>query len=48
MKETKELEAKKGRASYLGPRSVGHIDPGAASSHFFFTELAKVCKGVQL
>lgn len=48
MDGTKELEAKKGRASYLGPRSVGHIDPGAASSNFFFTELAKVCKGAEL
>ena len=27
------LEARKGRASYLGPRSVGHQDPGATSSH---------------
>jgi phosphoenolpyruvate---glycerone phosphotransferase subunit DhaL len=45
MDQTKEFEAKKGRASYLGQRSVGHIDPGAASSHFFFAELAKVCKG---
>ncbi len=26
------LEARKGRASYLGPRSVGHQDPGATSS----------------
>ncbi len=26
------LQARKGRASYLGPRSVGHEDPGAASS----------------
>lgn len=24
---TKELQAKKGRASYLGERSIGHIDP---------------------
>jgi phosphoenolpyruvate---glycerone phosphotransferase subunit DhaL len=48
MEGTKELEAKKGRASYLGPRSVGHIDPGAASSNFFFSELANVCKGAQL
>ena len=29
---TKEMVAKKGRASYLGERSIGHIDPGAASS----------------
>jgi dihydroxyacetone kinase-like protein len=26
------LVARKGRASYLGERSVGHLDPGAASS----------------
>lgn len=48
MEGTKELEAKKGRASYLGARSVGHIDPGAASSHYFFAELAKVSKGAGL
>jgi len=29
---TAPMQAKKGRASYLGQRSVGHIDPGAASS----------------
>ena len=29
---TTPLEARKGRASYLGPRSVGHQDPGATSS----------------
>lgn len=28
---TKDLVAHKGRASYLGERSVGHIDPGATS-----------------
>lgn len=27
------LVAKKGRASYLGERSAGHVDPGATSSH---------------
>jgi dihydroxyacetone kinase-like protein len=26
------MQATKGRASYLGVRSVGHIDPGARSS----------------
>ncbi|WP_307848196.1 dihydroxyacetone kinase subunit DhaL [Microbispora oryzae] len=31
-KATVPLQARKGRASYLGPRSVGHEDPGAASS----------------
>lgn len=29
---TEPLTARKGRASYLGERSVGHRDPGAASS----------------
>ncbi len=29
---TVSMQALKGRASYLGPRSVGHEDPGAASS----------------
>jgi len=29
---TEPMQARKGRASYLGERSVGHIDPGAASS----------------
>ena len=28
---TVSMQARKGRASYLGPRSVGHEDPGAAS-----------------
>lgn len=30
--ETIPLVARKGRASYLGERSAGHLDPGAASS----------------
>ncbi|SPY97710.1 PTS-dependent dihydroxyacetone kinase, ADP-binding subunit [Proteus mirabilis] len=25
------MQAKKGRASYLGERSIGHKDPGSAS-----------------
>ena len=32
MLATKDLIATKGRASYLGERSKGHIDPGAKSS----------------
>lgn len=36
---TKELVAKRGRASYLGERSVGHLDPGAVSSGYFFEAL---------
>lgn len=33
---TRDLVAKKGRASYLGERSVGHLDPGAVSSQYLF------------
>ncbi|GAB9261497.1 dihydroxyacetone kinase subunit DhaL [Ligilactobacillus animalis] len=36
---TKELVAKRGRASYLGERSVGHLDPGAVSSGYLFEAL---------
>ena len=33
---TKKIIAKKGRASYLGERSIGHQDPGATSSAIIF------------
>lgn len=36
---TKALVATKGRASYLGERSVGHIDPGSMSSGYLFETL---------
>ncbi|WP_165005701.1 MULTISPECIES: dihydroxyacetone kinase subunit DhaL [unclassified Enterococcus] len=41
---TKNLVAKKGRASYLGERAIGHVDPGAASSAILFTTLLNVIK----
>jgi dihydroxyacetone kinase-like protein len=34
------MVATKGRASYLGERSVGHVDPGAASSALLLAALA--------
>ncbi|MFC5747120.1 dihydroxyacetone kinase subunit DhaL [Actinomadura rugatobispora] len=37
---TVPMEARKGRASYLGPRSVGHLDPGAASTAVILQALA--------
>lgn len=37
---TVPLQARKGRASYLGPRSIGHLDPGAASTVLLFRALA--------
>lgn len=41
---TRNLRAKKGRASYLGERSIGHLDPGAASSLLLFQSLLTVLK----
>jgi dihydroxyacetone kinase-like protein len=42
MEHTKELEAKKGRASFLGKRSIGHLDPGAVSSCILFETLCSI------
>ena len=36
VQKTKDMKATKGRASYLGDRSIGHIDPGAMSSSYLF------------
>lgn len=41
---TTGLIAKKGRASYLGERSVGHMDPGAASATLLLEALAEVTR----
>lgn len=43
--DTVPLQARKGRASYLGPRSVGHLDPGAASTVLLFRALADASGG---
>ena len=37
---TEPLVARKGRASYLGERSAGHLDPGATSTALLFQALA--------
>ncbi len=42
MKNTIALQARKGRASYLGERSIGHQDPGATSSCLIFEALLDV------
>ena len=42
MKNTIPLRAKKGRASYLGERSVGHQDPGATSTYLILKALFDV------
>ena len=38
---TRPMTARKGRASYLGERSAGHLDPGAVSSALMFEALAE-------
>ena len=43
MLSTKDLLATKGRASYLGARSKGHIDPGARSSQLM---IKTVCESI--
>jgi phosphoenolpyruvate---glycerone phosphotransferase subunit DhaL len=40
MRATIPLEARRGRASYLGPRSVGHQDPGATSTQLLLEAAA--------
>ncbi|HEX9921935.1 MAG TPA: dihydroxyacetone kinase subunit DhaL [Anaerolineae bacterium] len=42
MKKTIPLQAKKGRASYLGERSIGHQDPGATSSYLMLKTAAEL------
>ncbi len=41
MKNTIPLQAKKGRASYLGERSIGHQDPGATSTYLLLKTAAE-------
>lgn len=41
---TEPLVARKGRASYLGERSAGHLDPGATSTALLFQALAEALK----
>ena len=39
MLSTKDIMATKGRASFLGERAIGHIDPGARSSQLAITAI---------
>lgn len=43
---TKPIKAIRGRASFLGDRSIGHIDPGARSSALMIAAVAEVLKEV--
>jgi dihydroxyacetone kinase-like protein len=46
MKATIPMLATKGRASYLGERSIGHQDPGATSSYLLLKTAADVCQTI--
>ena len=41
MRATIPMQARKGRASYLGARSIGHQDPGATSSYLMLQAAAE-------
>jgi len=45
--ETINLIARKGRASYLGKRSLGHMDPGAASSFLILEAMCQALLSVE-
>lgn len=42
MQDTIPLQARKGRASYLGERSIGHQDPGATSTYLMLKTAAEI------
>ena len=44
---TVSMQALKGRASYLGPRSVGHEDPGAVSTALILAALRDAARAVR-
>lgn len=43
---TKTIKATKGRASYLGDRSIGHQDPGATSSLIILKAVTEYCRAL--
>lgn len=45
LQKTKPMLAKKGRASYLGERSIGHQDPGATSAYLMLKCLLETLEG---
>ena len=38
---TKNMRAKKGRARYLGDKSVGYVDAGSMSMYYFIRQIAE-------
>ncbi|BBD68605.1 dihydroxyacetone kinase subunit L [Nostoc commune NIES-4072] len=46
LQETIPMQAKKGRASYLGERSIGHPDPGGTSAYLMLKSLLSVLETI--
>jgi dihydroxyacetone kinase-like protein len=42
------MQARKGRASYLGERSIGHQDPGATSASIILAALSRAVASTQV
>jgi phosphoenolpyruvate---glycerone phosphotransferase subunit DhaL len=47
MKSTKDLLSKRGRSSRLGERSIGNLDPGAASAFLILSTFGATLKSLQ-
>ena len=45
LESTRALQARKGRASFLGERSIGHLDPGARSSRLILDSVCASLRG---
>ena len=45
LESTRPLRARKGRASFLGERSIGHLDPGARSSQLLVDSVCATLRG---
>ena len=45
LESTRALQARKGRASFLAERSVGHLDPGARSSQLIIERVCASLRG---
>lgn len=41
---TRDMESRRGRSKKLGARSVGHVDPGAASAHVILQAMLETLK----
>jgi phosphoenolpyruvate---glycerone phosphotransferase subunit DhaL len=47
LESTRNMQATKGRASFLGERSIGHLDPGARSSYLLVRAICECVKALR-